>query len=85
MSSSNRLARLEIAANENRRKRKQKPLKDYSDLSDEDLNNLYQDEMVKLSLEPSPYSGMSDQQLSNIYMAQIQAGNAKAKNDRKLK
>ena len=85
MSNLNRLQKLESTSNESRRKRHKKPLKDYSNYSDEELNSLFENEMVKLSLEPSPYAGMTDQQLSDIYMAHIQAGNRKAKNDKKIK
>ena len=85
MSNLNRLSKLEKISNEHRRQRKQRPLTDYSHLSDEELKNLFEREVDKLSLEPSPYSNMSDQQLSDIYMIQIQAGNAKAKNDKKVK
>ena len=83
MSSTSRLARLEIAANENRRKRKQKPLTDYSSLSDEELKSLYEGELEKMMAEPNPWEGWTDQQMSNLYMKSIQEGNRK--NDKKLK
>ena len=75
--------KLELAVNEHRRQRKQQPLIDYSDLSDEDLNSLFKDEIVKIMAEPSPYAGMTDGQLSDIYMQHIQEGNRK--NAKKLK
>lgn len=83
MSSTSRLARLEIAANENRRKRKQKPLTDYSSLSDEELKSLYEGELEKMMAEPNPWEGWTDQQMSDLYMKSIQDGNRK--NDKKLK
>ena len=83
MSSTSRLARLETAANENRRKRKQKPLTDYSSLSDEDLKSLYEGELEKMMAEPNPWEGWTDQQMSDLYMKSIQEGNRK--NDKKLK
>ena len=83
MSSTSRLARLEIAANENRRKRKQKPLTDYSSLSDEELKSLYEGELEKMMAEPNPWEGWTDQQMSDLYMKAIQDGNRK--NDKKLK
>ena len=80
-----RLAKLETEVKEHRRQKKQKPLRDYSAMSDEDLKALFEDEMVKLMSEPSPYAGMSDQQLSDIYMEQIQEGNRKAKDLKRVK
>lgn len=80
MSNLNRLAKLEKQANENRRKRKQKPLTDYSHLSDEELNSLYQGELEKMLAEPSPdYSQLTDQELSDLYMVTIQQDNNRAK------
>ena len=81
---SSRLSKLEIASNEHRRQRKQKPLRDYSSLSDEELNSLYQKEVDKIMAEPSPeYEGLTDQELSDLYLQQIQDGNRK--NAKKLK
>ena len=86
MTNLNRLSKLERAANEHRRQRKQKPLTDYSHLSDEELNSLFENEMVRLQSEPSPeYEGMTDQQLSDLYMLQIKSGNDQAKKSKKVK
>ena len=86
MTNLNRLSKLERAANEHRRQRKQKPLTDYSHLTDEELNSLYKSEMVRLQSEPSPeYEGMTDQQLSDLYMLQIKSGNDQAKKSKKVK
>lgn len=80
-----RLAKLEVAANEHRRQRKKRPTIDCSTYTDEELKNLFDIEVGKLMTEPNPYAGMSDQELSDLYMEQIQAGNRKAKNSKKLK
>ena len=79
MSNLNRLAKLEKATNDHRHQKKLRPLSDYSELSDEELKNLFDIEVDKLMAEPSPYAGMSDHQLSDLYMESIKAGNAKAK------
>ena len=83
MSNLNRLAKLEIAANFHRRQRKKKPLTDYSHLSDEELNSLYEGELEKMMAEPNPWEGWTDQQMSDLYMQSIQEGNRK--NAKKLK
>lgn len=85
MSNLNRLAKLELATNEHRRQRKQKPLTDYSTYTDEELKNLFDIEVAKMALEPSPYAGMSDQELSDLYMQSIQEGNRKAKKVKAVK
>ena len=86
MTSQNRLSKLEKQANEHRRQRRQKPLTDYSHLSDDELNNLYQGEIEKILAEPSPeYAGMTDQELSDLYMRDIQFGNDRAKKSKKVK
>ena len=72
-----RLKKLEIAANENRRQKRQRPTIDYSLLTDDELNSLYNREIEKINSEPSPYAGMTEQELSDLYMQQIQEGNRK--------
>ena len=83
MSNLNRLAKLELAANEHRRQRKQRPMIDYSTYTDEALKSLYEGELEKMMIEPNPWEGWTDQQMSDLYMKSIQEGNRK--NDKKLK
>ena len=83
LSNLNRLAKLEKVTNDHRHQKKLRPLRDYSELSDEELKNLFEREVDKLMIEPNPYEGMTDQQLSDLYMEQIKAGNRK--NTKKLK
>lgn len=78
-----RVAKLEIEVKEHRRQKKKRPTIDYSAMSDEELNSLFEDKMVKLMSEPSIYAGMTDHQLSDLYMRSIQEGNAR--NSKKVK
>lgn len=78
-----RLAKLELATNENKRRKKKRPTIDYSTYTDEELKSLYEGELEKMMAEPNPWEGWTDQQMSDLYMQSIQESNRK--NVKKLK
>lgn len=70
----NRLKKLEAQVNEHRRQKRERPTVDYSLLSDEELNSLYDREVKLMNSKPSKYADMSCQELSDLYMAEIKRG-----------
>ena len=70
-----RLKKLEIAANEHAREKREKP-KDYSylqDLTDQELNDLFNREVEKIPHDHS-LDGLSEQELSELYLSEIKKG-----------